>query len=105
MSICETSTQPNKSQTLAYLALVEGDDAVDLSVRSQPSPANPRLLPTSVLLRASILLVCETSIQSNKSQTPAYLGLVEGDDTVGLWDPNPIQPHPTHLGLVLLFCL
>ena len=43
--------------------------------------------------------------QSNKPQTPAYLGLVEGDDTVGLWDPNPLQPHPTHLGLVLLFCL
>ena len=29
-SVCETPPQSNKSQTLAYLSLVEGDDAVDL---------------------------------------------------------------------------
>ena len=121
---CCQSVRPQSSRTNppTYLGLVESNDTVDLrdlhpaqqipdtylprpcsgrrcrrsvSVRSQPSPTNPRALPTSALLRASMLLVCETSTQSNKPQALAYLGLVEGNNAVGLSvSPKPIQPTP-----------
>ena len=51
---------------------------------TQPIPTNPRPLPTSALLRATVLSVYETPTQSNKPQTLAYLGLVEGDDAEDL---------------------
>ena len=57
LKICETPTQPNKPQTLAYLALVVGNNTVGL---------------------------CETPTQPNKPQTLAYLSLVVGNNAVGL---------------------